>query len=32
MRMFIDAVFPCLTAIIGAVVLLWMTERELRAE
>jgi hypothetical protein len=32
MRLFIDAIFPCLTAIIGAVVLLWMTERELRAE
>jgi hypothetical protein len=32
MRLFIDAVFPCLTAIICAVVLLWMTERELRAE
>ena len=32
MRLVIDAVLPCLTAIIGAVVLLWMTERELRSE
>jgi hypothetical protein len=32
MRVLIDAVLPCLTAIIGAAVLLWMTERELHAE
>lgn len=32
MRLLIDAVFPCLTAVISAFILLWMTERELRAE
>lgn len=32
MRLLIDVVLPCLTALITTACLLWMTERELRAE
>ena len=32
MRFFIEGILPCITALIGAMVLILLTERELRAE